>query len=95
MCAAKVISSKKSKPNKLATDLKKLKPSESQKLLELAIQKYPTFANEVSKAIKTAESRIKQESIQKFYDDLLATFYGCLEGPEYDSDDLDMVTMKR
>jgi hypothetical protein len=54
MCAAKVISSKKSKPNKLATGLKKLKLSESQKLLELAIQKYPAFANEVAKAIKNS-----------------------------------------
>ena len=95
MSTAKAISSKKSKPNKLAVDLKKLKPSESQKLLELAIQKYPTFANEVSKAIKTAKSREKQESIQKFYDDLLARLYGILEGPYYDSDDHEMVKMKR
>jgi hypothetical protein len=43
---------------------------------------------------KTAESREKQESIQKFYEDLLAGLYGILEGPEYDSVDYDMEKMK-
>jgi hypothetical protein len=95
MCAAKVISSKKPKSNKLATDLKKLNPSESEKLIELAIQTYPSFVKEVSKAIKTAKSRIEWESTQKVYDDLVAELDGILEGPYYDSDDSEMEKLER
>jgi hypothetical protein len=51
-------------------DLKKLNYEDSQKLLELALRKYSTFAKEVAKAIKTSESRM--DSIRSVTDELIS-----------------------
>jgi hypothetical protein len=76
MCAAKVPpTSTKSTSNKPALDFQKLNPAESYKLLELAVQKYPEFAQDVSKAIKATESRVNRESIQKVYNKLVDEVY--------------------
>lgn len=44
-------------------------------MVELAMQKYPDFALDVSRATSAAESRAKLESIAKFYDDIAEKFW--------------------
>jgi hypothetical protein len=56
-------------------NLKKLNLSEALKLVELAMQKYPDFVLDVSRATSAAESRAKLESIAKFYDDIADKFW--------------------
>ena len=71
MSAAKVIPSSTNP----TFNLKKLNLSEALKLVELAMQKYPDFALDVSRATSAAESRANLESIAKFYDDITEEFW--------------------
>lgn len=74
MCAAKITPTSKSTPP--ALDLKKLNPAESLQLLNLANQKSPEFANDVSKVTDRTESRIRIEATQKFYGDIAKKLWG-------------------
>jgi hypothetical protein len=56
-------------------NLKKLNLSEALNLIKLAVQKYPDFALDVSRATSAAESRAKLESIAKFYDGIAREFW--------------------
>jgi hypothetical protein len=72
MCAAKVITASKSTP---VLDLNKLNLPESIQLLTLALQKYPKFANDVSKVLDATSSRIRRENAKQKYQILTDKMY--------------------